>query len=353
LFDPAPNEESPTETVETARETAANQLRVRYPDDAQAHRQPPITCLIPTRPMWWTGAIALAFCVLTGLQALYGWVAVYRPDLPSWQALQPNAAGSLASWFGSALLLCGAVYCCLIYLLRRHRMDDYRGGYRYWVWAAGLLVIASIDTSTGLHQVVADLNLAGGRYWWLVGWGSLSTFLVFVLGVETFSSRTAGAFLAISLAGYIAAAAFQLEGAATSTLHVMLESTIVHGSHAFLVAALGLYARFVLLDAHGMVQREAADDAEEQPSRTSRKPRRQKQAKRQEPDSQEDSAQRVGDRRRRDNDRGAQPKRIAGERNATDPADEVAEMLESESEPAPKLSKAERKRLRKQKRRAA
>ncbi len=59
----------------------------------------------------------------------------------------------------------GSVACLLIYSIRRHRIDDYRGRYRVWLGAALACLMLSANSVAGLHQVVADMlsHFTGGR----------------------------------------------------------------------------------------------------------------------------------------------------------------------------------------------
>ena len=40
----------------------------------------------------------------------------------------------------------------LIYTLRRHRLDDYGGRYRLWLWAAACWFVMSMDEACTLHE---------------------------------------------------------------------------------------------------------------------------------------------------------------------------------------------------------
>src|SRR5205823_14278964 len=51
-------------------------------------------------------------------------------------AFDLDGEGSLGAGFSAALLALSGVTAVLIYTLRRHRLDDYRGRYRLWLWAA-------------------------------------------------------------------------------------------------------------------------------------------------------------------------------------------------------------------------
>ena len=107
----------------------------------------------------------LAISIATGLEALYGHVALGYTSLRIDQvpAVDLAAPGSVADWFSSCLLLAAAGLGILTYLIRRHRVDDYRGRYRMWYWMVPLLVIASLDQVSDLQTSLrtALLVLAG------------------------------------------------------------------------------------------------------------------------------------------------------------------------------------------------
>src|SRR5204863_8373822 len=75
-----------------------------------------------------------------------------RRDLAAFDLAAPNSIGA---WFSSLLFTLAAGWSLLIYSLRRHKVDDYRGRYRVWLPAAAALLLLSVDAPTGLHRVAA------------------------------------------------------------------------------------------------------------------------------------------------------------------------------------------------------
>ena len=91
--------------------------------------QPAVTDLLPRRYSTIALWFLLSALAVAGIEALY----IYRVDWTAVltaahaQALDVTARGSLASWCSSLLLLLSAGASLVIYSVRRHRVDDYRG----------------------------------------------------------------------------------------------------------------------------------------------------------------------------------------------------------------------------------
>ena len=237
----------------------------KYSTAALASHQPPVTCLVPKR--WWTltvlflaGASAIA-----GVEALYGSVSTNAPDALSGPlvALDAAARGSLVSWLSSMFLHAAALGSVMVYALRRHRLDDYRGRYRIWLGAAALCVAGSIDAATGLHLALANqlARLAGtpldgdGRVWWIAAAALLvgATFVRFSL--EMRSCPSAVACLVLAAAGYGTAAVTELDlflpdGGAFAQ---MVQSSCLMLAHLFVVLSVASYCRRVYHQAQGEV----------------------------------------------------------------------------------------------------
>ena len=116
-----------------------------------------------------------------------------RLDAPTDRGLGPSAAGgriaafelggkgSLAAWFSSLALLAASLVAVLVYTVRRHRMDDYHGRYRVWLWAALCWFLMATDAAASLHEGFRDLMtlltgaplLGDGSIWWVIGYALL------------------------------------------------------------------------------------------------------------------------------------------------------------------------------------
>ena len=69
---------------------------------------------------------------------------VYRPEIS--RPLRLDHPDSFGRWFISSVLVASAGASLLIYQLRRHRNDDYRGHYRLWRLVIFVLLLASVNS---------------------------------------------------------------------------------------------------------------------------------------------------------------------------------------------------------------
>lgn len=256
LMDPSRRErEVADESSADEQPEQASTPRVRYGQSAQRSQQPPITDFIPKRRFHWACLVGAGLCLIAVVQSTYGALFVLRPDWPQWSAFDPYSAGSLARWLNASILLLGAAACVMTFAIRRHRIDDYRGGYRYWLWAAAAFVLGSIDSSCALHGVVAYLIEQPPVVGALAVWLSVGSVLLFMLTPETINSRLAAwsgglAFLAYGLA---AAAIMETMGPINEPLTVMVASGSEMLGHLAITTAVGFYVRYVYLDAHDLL----------------------------------------------------------------------------------------------------
>ena len=105
----------------------------RYADGAVDYRQPRITDLIPRRRLTLFLLAASLLSVLLGLENLYGYVFVlpYPGNRQALAALDLQRSGNIADWCASASMLVCAAASLLVFAVRRHRTDDYRGVYSF------------------------------------------------------------------------------------------------------------------------------------------------------------------------------------------------------------------------------
>ncbi len=276
------SDEAATEAA--ARPTPASSKRSSGPTEtytshARRDQQPRLTDLIPTRYRTFVAAYLLGLIVLAAVEVLYNHldalaVHVVRQSLGVFDLAN---RGSFAAWFSSLLLSLTAAAAVLIYTLRRHRIDDVRGRYRMWIWAAvGFLLLAVNQTADvdDLVREVVDLaaSRAGIGAAWV--WPGLCAALAVVCMVRfSFELRRSREALILGwlgaltwLAARFGAGLWQLDD---PSLNVMLFVGLKLLGQLTILAAHGTYARYVLLDAHGLLP--ARDKAEAGTARRRRK----------------------------------------------------------------------------------
>lgn len=281
---------------------------------------------------------------------------------------------SLASWWTSTLWLAVAGLSAVVLGLRRSRMDDLRCGYRWWgvavVAAVGMSFASATDASSVVASTLAQATrfspLAGDALWWLLPGGlvlgGLAIRLVAALAESAAACVFGVAALAVAAIGWLSDAGLMpvaVAGLAPWTAFPVLGVASTTASLSLAVFALLLLSRRIVLEAEGAIAPAAASSPEktaEKPARTKAKPRRSV-SKAAEPETVKAVQKK------------AEPKPVAAPKPAKP---RVAEPEAEEQEPTAwvdggdgysedyddqpqrrRLSKAERKRLRKQKARRA
>jgi len=216
-----------------------------------------------------TAALGLAMIVL--LELAY---AKLPPELVhSTGTFDLLAPGSLARWTGSLVLLAGAAVSVLIYAIRRHRTDDYRGRYRRWLSVAFVCAVLAADEAAGLFPtVLTAVEYFSGSDWlrahWLalVGGVALTGLLLCFRPLwELRECPTALALAIVSALALTAAVVFRAipwEQAAAEE-HAMICKGSDLAGYVLALFALGLFARYCLLDAEGGY--DASEEAEPSP----------------------------------------------------------------------------------------
>ncbi len=253
---------------------------------ALAQHQPPITSWLPKK-IWKLLVILLSGGIaIAAIETLYARVYLHLPaDLQSSLAvLDLQARGSLAAWFATVTLFCGAIASLLVYAIRRHRLDDYRGRYRVWQWTAGLFVIGSLDAATTSHAALQPLMihltgyklLGDGAIWPVLLLGTLVGLWLLRLGFEMWTSRLATLFLCLGGGTYLAAVIghFHPEIVARGAEGVLFASSTLLAGHFCLVFAVALFGRHVDQEAQGERPMRVKAPTAEKTTTTTRKPRR-------------------------------------------------------------------------------
>ncbi len=251
-----------------------------YSPAVLAERQLRVTDFVPVRPLWTAVTILLAVTAVATIECIHIHARTLDPasarnateGVPysgRLAALDASQRGSPAAWFASLLLAGGAAFALVTFGIRLHRVDDYRGRYRMWLWTAAALAWASLDAATGIHDAVGlglataagqtlatDSLAAASTISWLVLYGLLFGTLAIRLAIEVWSSLVALAALAVAGLLYLLAGlgALDMLPETGPLVDSVVRTTIVLMAHVSLVSAVALYARHVYLDATGRLK---------------------------------------------------------------------------------------------------
>jgi hypothetical protein len=213
--------------------------------------------------------VSIGLLFLIGLAAIAGLAAghFYLPEIAAWAkegsaALELGSRGSLASWLSSLLLGLAGMASLLIFSIRRHKLDDYRGHYRWWFVAGLAWLVMSIDATAGIHDLfsVAMTRLtghaapAGGQIWWIGCWGLLLAGTAVRLLLDMRQCRSGLLVIVLALVLWSAALGVQLNGQQYTGIPIRLVSeTLKLSGHLLLLLGVTLYARHVILHAQGLL----------------------------------------------------------------------------------------------------
>ncbi len=314
----------------------------RYCEAAGVEHHPQVTDFVPRRYRSLALLTAGGLASVAVLGALDHWAGAVAEALGrnTTAPFDFAAPGSLAAWMAAVLLLVTSVTCLLVYSIRRHRIDDFRGRYRVWLAAAAVGMALSVNSVAGLHRVLADAvgHLTGwwalrdGAVWWLVLAGLPVAWLLVRALTDVVECRLATSALIAAFAAYVGALVSYL-GWNLVTPAPLTEPLVTVGltlvGHWLALMGVVAYARYVVLDAQGLIVH-------------SRPPVRL--VNLDEEISQEEEEETAMSRPTRPQSAAAprQTEWVDGSQPETDPYDD-----DGPDRPGRKLSKSERKRLRK------
>jgi len=162
----------------------------------------------------------------------------------------------------------------LVFTVRRHKTDDYRGYYRVWLWAAMCWFLLSLDETASLHEGFKEMMayltgtrlLGDGSIWLVMPYG----FLLGAVGTRLVVDMrhcwlSTGAMIAVAVC-YAVAVATQLQWLLpeTGARGIMVEEGAEMVGNLMLFLAMGLHARHVILDARGLLPHRARPGADGQ-----------------------------------------------------------------------------------------
>ena len=333
-----------------------------YSVQAEAERQPRITDCIPTRRLTLVLLLGLMVVTAVALHALDLAARVYGQSGKGWQILSNQAGGTLAGWTSAMVLFAGAIYATLIYFIQRHKVDDYRGHYRLWLWVAACFTFASVMQVANVAPLLTDLlrQLA-----WLPAnlIRPVVTCTAAVLGLlaaTRLGFEVRASLLALTttiLAVVCGLVALSLPYVSLPASPLVVEQTLaglwLATSMGSVVACLS-FARYVYLDSQGLIENAVETRQERKRDPVAEEVDSKEEAKPEKPPKASQKASKEKPAKKKPDEKRPAIKLAKVEDDAHDSEEfDPHELLESESQPAKKLSKSERRKLRKQRRRAA
>jgi len=244
----------------------------RYGAGANIENHPQVTDLVPRRYR----TIALVTMLAIGLGVL---AEVAAQNAQQWSELASVVsaaeitdalANRTVAWASAAMLLLTAGYTRLIFSLRRHRVDDYRGRYRVWRtagWAAvglGFVTITGVHTIAGrvLGQITGLSLLPNSPGWWLVPAMLLGGWLLVKLAFDVSECRAALTAYVLAIGCFTLAAASSA-GFAPEWLAAWPDTPgrllPLYGNTLLFAGSL-LFARYVALDVQGLIEHSEANE---------------------------------------------------------------------------------------------
>lgn len=237
----------------------------RYGEQANIENHPQVTDFVPRRKL----AVLTTLLAGAGTAAAAAAIAHYAEPisarLPGVAAsdLSDGLAWGVTAWSSAIAFVMIAMMAKLTYSLRRHRVDDYAGRYRVWKWIGWGALAASINAVTPMHTLFAKAaaNATGwsmsatGAEWWLAPLALVGGWIFVRLLLEINESRPATAFTLCGAACYAVGSAAAI-GWAPSALgswsHALGEGMPLVGT-TFGLAGMMVFARYVVLDVQGLI----------------------------------------------------------------------------------------------------
>ncbi len=254
------------ESVETEARTNRKQKQGRnYLPGAQRRHQPKSTDWIPKRPssvaIFMTTLFAIAAAIVGATWLVPGGSGAGLSSGIQ-ERLSVHGSSSLSVWFSTVLFLVSGLASLQIHALRQHRSNDYAGTYRIWLFFAGLLILASINCVVdfgGLLQEMAGRSRNGTTPWTAFAISAaqfVALGVIFVRGmVEVRKSPASLAVICLVWLAYSVALALRVPGIESQMVQddgfsaASLNLFATTGT----LAAIVIYARHVYLRANGLV----------------------------------------------------------------------------------------------------
>lgn len=256
-------------SAQTARQSVASSdsatAAPRYSDAAGVENHPQITDFVPRRYRTIGMLVASGTATVAVLGALHYFAPIVAEfaGLPTLRPFDLSAPGSIAAWVSAVSMIVASAACMLIYSIRRHRIDDFKGRYRVWLGACVACLAVSVNSVAGLHTIIAHSMrhitgwsiLPNDAVWWLVIAGLPLAWIALRALLDVKQCRLATTFLLAALVCYATSAAgcfgfIPMPNGQNASL-VTGASMLI--GHWLVFTTIVTYARFVILDAQGLI----------------------------------------------------------------------------------------------------
>ena len=237
----------------------------RYGEQANIENHPQVTDFVPRRKL------AVFTTVLAGVGTAAATAAIAHYDeqisaaLPGVTAsdLSDGMAAGVSAWTTAMAMLVIALLAKLTFSLRRHRVDDYAGRYRVWKWIGFGALAMSVNAVAPVHELLAKAAVSAtgwslttaGAEWWLAPLALIGGWIFVRLLLEINESRPALAFVATAAVCYAAAAvgALGLLPASAAPWGALVTSAMPLVGATFALAGAMVFTRYVVLDVQGLI----------------------------------------------------------------------------------------------------
>jgi hypothetical protein len=249
-----------------------------YAPGAKPEQQRRVIDLLPESRLAFGLWFAAGLAAIGGLTAGQVWLPAIaaRISAQATASLELGTRGSLSGWVASLWLGLAGAMSLLIYSIRRHKLDDYRGRYRWWLVGAAAWFVMSVDATCGIHQLFAATMIhltgytgpGGGVLWWLGLSGVVLCGLSVRIAWEMRVCRPAVSAYLSALGFWTIGLAIQMSGVNLGSLGNVLPAEIARLlGHLSLLLGLSIYARHVILHAQGLLPARKRKAAKEKPAR--------------------------------------------------------------------------------------
>jgi len=252
-----------------------------YAEAAKVKNHRRVSDFIPRRTSIVAVLTVLGTAAIGALVALNYWASAKNAvaTAPSGAlaiALDLGQHGSIGRWLSATWLLTAAALSMLLFSLRRHKQSDYHGRYRVWLWTALAALGMSLGSAAPIHQVLAETlatrtgwQLPGGTLlFWLLPLGGLLAVVAVRLLLEIRASRLALTALLLAIVCHAGGLALAHAGGAVfsrAVSELAAGGSQLAGHFLFLLSLL-LFARNVLLEIEGRLPRRETSQPKAKPA---------------------------------------------------------------------------------------